>query len=113
VGATIRLCPLEIFRDFLKSVEWAASYPSYIQERTGAHNCSQGEKGMQFALLIFESPEAFATRNGHENDPYLGAWRAYYKALVEADIYVGGNPLQPPGDGDHGATEGWKAACTG
>jgi len=54
---------------------------------------------MQFALLIFESPEAFAARNGDENDPYLGAWRAYYKALVEADIYVGGNPLQPPETG--------------
>jgi len=54
---------------------------------------------MQFALLIFESPEAFAARHGDENDPYLGAWRAYYKALVEADIYVGGNPLQPPETG--------------
>src|SRR5580700_4261054 len=54
---------------------------------------------MQFALLIFESPEAFAARNADENDPYLGAWRAYYKALVEADIYVGGNPLQPPETG--------------
>jgi len=54
---------------------------------------------MQFALLIFESPEAFAARKGDENDPYLGAWRAYYKALVEADIYVGGNPLQPPETG--------------
>jgi len=54
---------------------------------------------MQFALLIFESPEAFAARNANENDPYLGAWRAYYKALVEADIYVGGNPLQPPETG--------------
>jgi len=42
------------------------------------------------ALLIFESPVAFAARNGDENDPYLGGWRAYYKALVEADIYVGG-----------------------
>jgi hypothetical protein len=26
---------------------------------------------MQFALLIFESPEAFAARNADENDPYL------------------------------------------
>jgi len=51
------------------------------------------------ALLIFESPEAFAARNADENDPYLGAWRAYYKALVEANIYVGGNPLQPPETG--------------
>jgi hypothetical protein len=72
-----------------------------MQERKGAHDCSQrgGEKVMQFALLIFESPEAFAARNADENDPYLGAWRAYYKALVEADIYVGGNPLAPPETG--------------
>ena len=54
---------------------------------------------MQFALLIFESPEAFSARNSDENDPYLGAWRAYYKALVEAGVYVGGNPLQAPETG--------------
>jgi hypothetical protein len=51
---------------------------------------------MQFALLIFEAPETFATRKGPENDPYLGAWRAYFKALVEAGIYVGGDPLEVP-----------------
>jgi hypothetical protein len=54
---------------------------------------------MQFALLIFEPPEAFAARNADENDPYLGAWRAYHKALVEADIFVRGSPLQPPETG--------------
>jgi len=54
---------------------------------------------MQFALLIYESPEAFAARNNDDNDPYLGAWRAYYKALVEAGIYVGGDPLQLPETG--------------
>jgi hypothetical protein len=54
---------------------------------------------MQFALLIFESPEAFAARNADENNPYLGAWRAYYKALVEAGVYVSGNPLQAPETG--------------
>ena len=54
---------------------------------------------MQFALLIFESPEAFAARNADENDPYVGAWRAYYKALVEAGVYVGGDPLQAPETG--------------
>ena len=54
---------------------------------------------MQFALLIFESPEAFASRKGDENDSYLGAWRAYHKALVEAGIYVAGDPLQPPETG--------------
>ena len=51
---------------------------------------------MQFALLIYESPEAFAARNNDETDAYLGAWRAYHKALVEAGILVGGNPLQAP-----------------
>jgi hypothetical protein len=56
----------------------------------------KGERLMQFALLIFESPEAFATRKAPETDPYLGAWRAYYKALVEAGIYVGGDPLEVP-----------------
>jgi hypothetical protein len=54
---------------------------------------------MQFALLIFESPEAFAARNNDETDPYLGAWRAYHKALVEAGIFVGGNPLRGPETG--------------
>jgi len=48
---------------------------------------------MQFALLIYESPEAFATRN---TDSYTGAWRAYHKALVEAGVYVAGDPLQVP-----------------
>jgi len=54
---------------------------------------------MQFALLIFESQEAFAARNSDETDPYLGAWRAYHKALVEAGIYVGGDPLKAPETG--------------
>jgi hypothetical protein len=54
---------------------------------------------MQFALLVYESPEAFARRNTDETDPYLGAWRAYYKALVEAGIYVGGDPLEVPETG--------------
>jgi hypothetical protein len=51
---------------------------------------------MQFALLIFETPEAFATRKTSENNPYLGAWRAYHKALLEAGIYAGGDPLDVP-----------------
>ena len=54
---------------------------------------------MQFALLIFESPDAFAARNADENDPYLGAWRAYYKALVEAGVYVGADALEVPETG--------------
>jgi hypothetical protein len=54
---------------------------------------------MQFALLIYESPELFAARKNDENDPYLGAWRAYYKALVEAGIYAGGDALEVPETG--------------
>jgi hypothetical protein len=54
---------------------------------------------MQFALLIYESPEAFAIRNNDGSDSYTGAWRAYHKALVEAGIFVGGDPLQVPETG--------------
>jgi hypothetical protein len=54
---------------------------------------------MQFALLIYESPEAFAARTNARTDPYIGAWRAYYKALVEAGVYVGGEPLEVPETG--------------
>ena len=59
----------------------------------------KGGKVRQFALLIFKSTEAFAARSNDETDPYLGAWRAYHKALVEAGIFVGGNPLQGPETG--------------
>jgi hypothetical protein len=51
---------------------------------------------MHYAMLIYETPEAFARRGNPDDDPYLGAWRAYYKALVEAAIYVDGSPLQVP-----------------
>jgi hypothetical protein len=51
---------------------------------------------MQYAMLIYETAEAFARRTNDDDDPYLGAWRAYHKALVEAGIYVGGNPLRLP-----------------
>jgi hypothetical protein len=51
---------------------------------------------MQFALLIYHKPEEFAMRENDYNDPHLGAWRAYYKALVEAGVYVGANALEVP-----------------
>lgn len=54
---------------------------------------------MQFALLIYESPAAFAARTSDGSDSYTGAWRAYHKALVEAGIFVGGDPLQVPETG--------------
>jgi hypothetical protein len=51
---------------------------------------------MHFALLIYESQEAFRTRKSEETVPYIGAWRAYYKAMVDAGVYVGGDPLEVP-----------------
>ena len=51
---------------------------------------------MQFALLIYHTPEEFAMRNNEYDDPHLGAWRAYHKALVEAGVYVGGDALELP-----------------
>ena len=54
---------------------------------------------MQFVFVIYESPEAFATRKTEEIAPYTGAWRAYYRAVVDAGIYVGGDPLEVPETG--------------
>jgi hypothetical protein len=57
------------------------------------------ETAMQYAMLIYETPEAFASRKNGDDDPYLGAWRAYHKALVEAGVYIDGNPLHLPHTG--------------
>ena len=54
---------------------------------------------MQFALLIYESPEAFASRTSEGHDSYTGVWRAYHKALVESGVIVGGDPLEVPETG--------------
>ena len=54
---------------------------------------------MQFALLIYENPEAFASRKSAGSDAYTGAWRAYHKALVESGAFVGGDPLEAPETG--------------
>src|SRR5258708_26227672 len=48
---------------------------------------------------MHDSPDAFAASNRDKTHPYTAAWRAYYKALVEAGIYVGGDPLQAPETG--------------
>jgi hypothetical protein len=54
---------------------------------------------MQFALLIFESPEALAARKGDGTDPYTAAWRPYYKALIESGTHLAGYPLEVPETG--------------
>jgi hypothetical protein len=64
---------------------------------------------MQYALLIYETPEQFALREDErENEPYMGAWRAYYQSLVAAGVYAGGQPLDLPETGTTVAHAGGK-----
>ncbi len=53
---------------------------------------------MLYALLVYEKPPDFARRDPSiEEGAYIGAWRKYYRAMVEAGVYVeGGNPLDAP-----------------
>jgi hypothetical protein len=52
---------------------------------------------MLYALLVYEKPADFARRDPSiEAGAYVGAWRKYYAAMVQAGIYVGGNPLDAP-----------------
>jgi len=50
-------------------------------------------------MLIYEPPEGFASRSDPQLTPHVSAWRAYYKALVDAGVYVGGAPLEAPATG--------------
>jgi hypothetical protein len=52
-------------------------------------------------LLIYETAEDFGARSKEsaKQDAQIGAWRAYYKALVDAGVYVGGAPLELPSSG--------------
>ena len=53
---------------------------------------------MKYVILIYETPEDFEARGPAEDEPYVPAWRAYYKALNEAGVFVGGGaPLKDPG----------------
>ena len=58
---------------------------------------------MQYALLIYETPEDFARRQSEDkagdDAEHIAAWRAYYKAVVESGTYVGGEPLRAPDTG--------------
>jgi len=46
-------------------------------------------------LLIYESPNDFDSRTGDRLQPYIAAWRAYHRSLVDAGAYVGGDALLP------------------
>jgi hypothetical protein len=50
-------------------------------------------------MLIYETAEDFAARSTDQKDAQFGSWRLYYRALVEAGVYVGGAPLQPDSTG--------------
>jgi hypothetical protein len=52
---------------------------------------------MQYVVLIYETAKDFESRGSGESHPYIAAWRAYYKALVAAGVYVTGAPLQDNG----------------
>jgi hypothetical protein len=53
---------------------------------------------MKFAMLIYEPASLFNARQERPGDgEFWAPWRAYHKAIVEAGVYAGGNPLDPPG----------------
>jgi hypothetical protein len=52
---------------------------------------------MQFSLIIYQTPEAFATGNDSARaTDYTAGWAAYAAALVEAGAMAGGTGLQGP-----------------
>ena len=53
---------------------------------------------MQVMMLIYETADDFRART-NERTELIAAWRAYYKALVDAGVYVGGAPLEAPSAG--------------
>jgi hypothetical protein len=53
---------------------------------------------MRYVMLIYETPADFEARGPSVREPYVAAWRAYYRALVEAGVFVGGGaPLEKAG----------------
>ena len=50
-------------------------------------------------LLIYETADDFSRARTEQPSALMGAWRAYYRALVDAGVYVGGAPLEPPSTG--------------
>jgi hypothetical protein len=52
---------------------------------------------MKYAMLIYEPQLNFdARRERALDEEFWEPWRAYHKALVDAGVYAGGNPLDPP-----------------
>jgi hypothetical protein len=51
---------------------------------------------MKYAMLIYEPASSFAARKNPADEEFWAPWRAYHKALVDAGVYAGGRPLEPP-----------------
>lgn len=49
---------------------------------------------MKYVLLIYETDPDFDARREGADSEYIGAWRAYYRAIADAGIFVGGAPLK-------------------
>jgi hypothetical protein len=55
---------------------------------------------MLYALLIYERPHDFDRREDDaEEVNYTAAWQAWHQALLKADAFAGGNPLERPETG--------------
>src|SRR5262249_60600012 len=81
--------------------QWRTSGSPRVN-RAGGHgpqaSAATGEEdAMEYVVLIYESAKDFASRGSGPSHPYIAAWRAYYKALVAAGVYVGGEALQDAG----------------
>ena len=53
---------------------------------------------MQYALLIYERPSDIEGRKSAD-ESYWAPWRAYHRALLEAGLQRGGEPLKPDSTG--------------
>ncbi|MCG8440567.1 MAG: YciI family protein [Caulobacterales bacterium] len=51
---------------------------------------------MTYAILIYETPEAFAARDGDDADAYWGGYSAFHEALKRSVGVTGGKALQRP-----------------
>jgi hypothetical protein len=55
--------------------------------------------GVKFMMLLYETADDFDARSSEQQETLIGAWRTYYRALVDAGIYVSGAPLALPSSG--------------
>ncbi len=49
---------------------------------------------MRYMFLIYETQKDFDSRSGERAETYIAAWRAYYRSLVDAGAYIGGDALR-------------------